>query len=406
MVETRTIDVAGLQALIEALHARGYAVLGPTVRSGTVATGPVSGVDDLPRGVGDEQAPGSYRLRQRDDDAFFGFAAPAQSAKPVFFPADALLWRGRRSPDRRGFDLEPRNAEGDDGDGDGADRGTAGGRPVRTPRRPGLRRRRGRHPRPGPHQPSVHRPALRRPAGGRLRRRRRLLRPGRDLLLRLDRDRPGPRPGRARSSTWSSPSCSTAAGTGSSSPWAASAVPRCSTTSPSAPVAPADAASAAEVTERATGAMGRRLDPQGLKELLYAAVDSPRWAEVAGRCLSCSNCTMVCPTCFCTSVEDVADLTGDRVERHRAWDSCFTSAFSYIHGGTVRESASSRYRQWMTHKLAAWQDQFGTSGCVGCGRCVTWCPVGIDITEEAAALRGVPGSHLPEPVAPAGPAGQ
>jgi sulfhydrogenase subunit beta (sulfur reductase) len=161
----------------------------------------------------------------------------------------------------------------------------------------------------------------------------------------------------------------------------------------------ADEDAAARVTERAVERMGRRLETTGLKELLYASVDSPRWAEVATRCLSCSSCTMACPTCFCTSVEDVADLSGDAVERHRVWDSCFTAAYSYIHGGTVRESASSRYRQWMTHKLASWQDQFGSSGCVGCGRCITWCPAAIDITEEAAVLRGLPGSNLPEAAA-------
>ena len=53
----------------------------------------------------------------------------------------------------------------------------------------------------------------------------------------------------------------------------------------------------------------------------------------------------------------------------------------------MRGSARSRYRQWMTHKLATWIDQFGSSGCVGCGRCITWCPVGIDITEEVRAIR-------------------
>ena len=96
---------------------------------------------------------------------------------------------------------------------------------------------------------------------------------------------------------------------------------------------------------------------------------------------------MVCPTCFCTTVEDHSDLAGETAERVRSWDSCFTLDFSYVHGGSVRTETQSRYRQWMTHKLASWIDQFGTSGCVGCGRCITWCPVGIDITEEAAAIR-------------------
>ena len=141
---------------------------------------------------------------------------------------------------------------------------------------------------------------------------------------------------------------------------------------------------------------GATLDTDGLKELLYASAESPAvGSDVASRCLACTNCTMVCPTCFCTTVEDVADLTGDDAERHRVWDSCFDAEFSYIHGGIVRESTKSRYRQWMTHKLGGLDDQFGTSGCVGCGRCVTWCPAAIDITAEAADLRGLPGSNLP-----------
>ena len=133
--------------------------------------------------------------------------------------------------------------------------------------------------------------------------------------------------------------------------------------------------------------MGRHLDTADLKDLLYASVDSPVWDEIATRCLSCTNCTLVCPTCFCTSVDDVSDLTATSGERHRVWDSCFSEEYSYIHGGAVRQSTAGRYRQWMTHKLASWEDQFGMSGCVGCGRCLTWCPAAIDITAEAAELR-------------------
>jgi formate hydrogenlyase subunit 6/NADH:ubiquinone oxidoreductase subunit I len=145
---------------------------------------------------------------------------------------------------------------------------------------------------------------------------------------------------------------------------------------------------AAERVVRQTAAhMGRTMDTNGIKELLYRNYEHPRWDNVADRCLTCANCTMVCPTCFCSTVEDTTDLTGDHAERWRRWDSCFTTDFSYIGSGAVRKTARSRYRQWMTHKLATWIDQFGTSGCVGCGRCITWCPVAIDITEEVKAIR-------------------
>jgi formate hydrogenlyase subunit 6/NADH:ubiquinone oxidoreductase subunit I len=139
--------------------------------------------------------------------------------------------------------------------------------------------------------------------------------------------------------------------------------------------------------ERATEHMGRSLETQGLPELLTKNLESPRWKKIAKRCLACANCTMVCPTCFCYSVHDHTDLTGKKAERWRLWGSCFTLEFSYLGAHTVRTEGASRYRQWMTHKLSSWHQQFGVSGCVGCGRCITWCPVGIDITEEAAAFR-------------------
>lgn len=152
------------------------------------------------------------------------------------------------------------------------------------------------------------------------------------------------------------------------------------------PATEADLSAARAVTGRARAAMTRAMPEVNLKDLLYDSYDSPRWDDVASRCLSCGNCTMVCPTCFCFSVEDTSGLAGANPERHRAWDSCFTPDHSYLHGGATRASVSSRYRQWATHKLATWHDQFGTSGCVGCGRCIAWCPAGIDITEEVAAI--------------------
>jgi ferredoxin len=154
-----------------------------------------------------------------------------------------------------------------------------------------------------------------------------------------------------------------------------------------------DRAGALAVHARTAASMGREMDTAGIKELLYRNYEHPRWDEVADRCLTCGNCTMVCPTCFCTTVEDVTDLTGEHVERIQRLDSCFTVDYSGVHGGAVRASARSRYRQWMTHKLATWWDQFDSSGCVGCGRCITWCPVGIDITEEVAAIRATEGER-------------
>ena len=130
----------------------------------------------------------------------------------------------------------------------------------------------------------------------------------------------------------------------------------------------------------------RGLDLAGLRDRLYQQLDHPRWEQVAQRCLACGNCTMVCPTCFCSSIEEVPSLDEATVERNRVWASCFSAEHSYMNSGTVRKTTQSRYRQWLTHKLAGWIDQYGVSGCVGCGRCITWCPVGIDLTQEVAAL--------------------
>lgn len=144
-----------------------------------------------------------------------------------------------------------------------------------------------------------------------------------------------------------------------------------------------------QVIEKTKSQISKKLDTQNLKDVLLKNLESPVWEDVAKRCLACGNCTMVCPTCFCLTVEDFTDLKLIKAERIQKWDSCFTLEYSYIHGGSVRVSVASRYRQWLTHKLASWYEQFGTSGCVGCGRCITWCPVGIDITVEATNIKKI-----------------
>ena len=156
---------------------------------------------------------------------------------------------------------------------------------------------------------------------------------------------------------------------------------------PARPATDGDEAAAADVVRTAVGRMGRSLDTDGIRDLLYANAEHPQWDDVASRCLACSNCTLVCPTCFCTTVEDVTDLG---VRRGRAVAGVGLLLHHRVlppHGGSVRTTTRARYRQWATHKLAAWWDQFGSSGCVGCGRCITWCPAAIDLTAEAAAIR-------------------
>jgi ferredoxin len=142
-----------------------------------------------------------------------------------------------------------------------------------------------------------------------------------------------------------------------------------------------------QAIEACAEGMERRLDTRDLPDALYASLLASRWDELGRRCLSCGNCTMVCPTCFCHDERDEPSLDGAHATRVREWDSCFNREHAQVHGYNFRPEIGHRYRQWLVHKLASWIDQFGMSGCVGCGRCITWCPVGIDLVEEATALQ-------------------
>jgi ferredoxin len=164
---------------------------------------------------------------------------------------------------------------------------------------------------------------------------------------------------------------------------------------PTRPAAEDEVRAAEESLGAARGRMGRTLDTTALPERLRASRESAGWEEVAARCFGCASCTLVCPTCFCWTVEDTTDLQGAGATRTRRWDSCFGLDFSFIHGGSVRTSRAARYRHWMLHKLSTWHDQFAASGCVGCGRCITWCPAGIDITEEAQRIKAPPPGSAP-----------
>jgi ferredoxin len=139
--------------------------------------------------------------------------------------------------------------------------------------------------------------------------------------------------------------------------------------------------------ERAEKEIQRELDTSDLPELMLNNLTHKHWEEIAERCLSCGSCTQVCPTCFCWNTVDTSDLLGKETKRERVWDSCFNPGYSYYAGGNTRPTIYTRYRQWLTHKLGTWKEQNGTLGCVGCGRCIVWCPAGIDLTEDIPLFR-------------------
>lgn len=364
--EPAILTLDGLDALLEAIARRGFQVIGPTVRDQAIVLDEISAIKDLPRGWNDEQSGGHYRLRRRGDEALFGFAVGAHSWKQFLHPPVVRLWQAERDGKELRFMPEPNTAKPFAFIGVRACDLNA----IAIQDRVFLG---------GPH-----------------------------IDLRYKARREG--------AFIVAVNCATAGGTCfcasmNTGPKASSGFDLALTELMEEDehlflveaasdagrellgelpqrAAKKDEITAAERIVAATAAaMGRQMRSDDLHELLLENLNHPRWDNVAERCLTCANCTMVCPTCFCTSVEDTSALDGSRADRTQRWDSCFTMDFSYIHGGSVRASPRSRYRQWMTHKLATWVDQFGTSGCVGCGRCITWCPVGIDITEEVNAIR-------------------
>jgi sulfhydrogenase subunit beta (sulfur reductase) len=359
------IDRGAFGALLDALRAEGFDLVGPTVRDGAIVLDAIAGLDDLPRGIGDQQAPGQYRLRQRGDEALFGYAASPHSWKRELFPPRVELVQIRRSKGGLTFSEPPRHA---------TKRAFVGARACEVAAI-GVQ---DRVLRDGPHADADY--AARR---------------GDIFLLAVHCGSPagtcfcvsmgtGPRARQGfdlAATELLTPVHGFVVDVGSEAGRAAIAC------APWRDASAEEEATADAIERAAVTRMGRHVDTDGLRLALLANLEHPRWRDVAERCLGCANCTSVCPTCFCSNVEDTTDLTGDLAARARRWDSCFTAEFAYIHGGSVRPSLRARYRQWLTHKLATWHEQFDTSGCVGCGRCITWCPVGIDITEEVAAIR-------------------
>ncbi len=371
-VQHDLLPKARLDDLIRLLQGDGFEVVGPRLDQGAIVYGPLRCADDLPIGWADHQAPGSYRLENRGDGTYFGYAVGPHSWKKYLFPPLLRLWQARRA----GATFEVTDGE------------------PEPPRRAFL----------GMRACELRALAVQDLAFiGRAgqwtdpyyaRARQRL------FLIAVECERPA--------GTCFCASMKTGPDVGPPTPFDlaltelddAFVVRAGSTAGESvrdrlglASASDEQQQEAQQRVEAAAQSLGRRLDTTDIHDLLHRNQEHARWDQVADRCLACTNCTLVCPTCFCSSVEDSTDLTLDSAERVRRWDSCFNPEFAQVHGGNFRPTIRGRYRQWLTHKFASWFDQFGVSGCVGCGRCITWCPVGIDVTEEVAAIRAADGAR-------------
>lgn len=351
-----------LQKLLERLWNRQYRVLGPIIDQDAIVYDELRSIDQLPRGWTDDQHPGQYRLKRRTDDAWFGYNVGPHSWKKYLFPPKAVLLTAQKTEHGWAF-LPP-----------ALDAGKMAFIGVRACELAALRTQ-DRIFLEGPFRDPLY-----------CARREHL------FVVAVQCTQAGANC--FCSSMKTGPECRTG-------------FDIALTEIPSGFLAQAGTDDGAEIletlqirpatlTERDEGARARQqasdmmtkaMNTDEIQPLLMSQLNHPRWKSVGERCLSCTNCTMVCPTCFCSSVTEVRDLCTGDIERERSWDSCFNPDFSYLGGSPVRNETSARYRQWLTHKLAGWHDQFGTSGCVGCGRCITWCPVGIDLTEEVAAIR-------------------
>ncbi|MFO7593115.1 MAG: 4Fe-4S dicluster domain-containing protein [Pseudomonadota bacterium] len=362
--QTGFLSIEGLRRLENLLRQAGYRVFAPKAEDGAIQYRELESMAQLPWGVRQTQAPGEYRLQYQDTPRAFAWANGPQALKPALFAPTETLWRvtrdetgaldftpatprqqqplaviGVRSCDLAALELQDRHFLGGEAD------------PQYAARRENLLLVAVNCSHPADTcfcAGTGDGPAAEQ---------------GYDLLMdELDEGfviRSGSEAGRELFQR----------------------------------LAPAEVSDQqfeliTRQQQQAAERQQRTLPGRDLQRPLFANLDHPRWQEVGERCLACGNCTAVCPTCFCHSEMEMPALEGDAGEHIRQWDSCFTQGHSYIHGKTLRAEIPQRYRQWLTHKLGSWHEQFGRSGCVGCGRCISWCPVGIDITEEAHAICG------------------
>ncbi len=351
-----------LQDLLTSLQGEGFRCVGPVEKDGAIVFSDISSINELPVGVTDRQSPGHYRLNHTEDKRYFAWANGPQALKPMLFRSRELLWTCEKDETGKLVfkvaepEIEPKAVIG-----------------VRSCDLAALHLQ-DKHFLQSDYKDPYY-----------LARRQKLFlvavnctHPASTCFCASTGDGPRASYGFDLALTELSDGFIVEA---HSDPGMEQIQKLALEDADTDQIIEAE-----ELLHNAKAVQTREIPGGNLYEQLFSRLEHPQWDDVASRCLACGNCTAVCPTCFCHNQHDVPDLNGDSSGHYREWDSCFSVEHSYIHGLQVRDDIRSRYRQWLTHKLGSWHLQYGRSGCVGCGRCISWCPVGIDITKEVVAV--------------------
>ncbi len=349
------------QQLIEVLTSQGYDCIGPTVQDNNLVYREIHNIDQLPRGIEDHQSPGRYSLSQQDHPRYFAWANGAQAIKPFSFKPHETLWKCQR--DSQG------NLQFEAQIPDSKPLAIIG---VRACDLAALQLQRDHFL----HQ-QYSDPWFRRHTRHLFLVAVHCSHPSSNCFCHATGDGPV-----------ATQDCDIAMHELDDGFLITASSAKGETILNRLPLQITTASMQQQAQQQIQSAINKQQKslPANIKNNLQQNLDHPHWKKIGERCLSCGNCTAVCPTCFCHQEHEQLTLDENSSSHYREWSSCFTHSHGYLAGYQFRPATWQRYRQWLTHKFAGWHDQYKRSGCVGCGRCISWCPAGIDVTEELENL--------------------